>query len=400
MNILILCTYPINNPKHGGQLRVRHIVDCYRAAEYNVQVVGVLGSEHYESEDGFLSFPRFNDLSNIVANPFLIEDYAIGMLYNTNDSHYRHLSKLISINPDVIQIEQPWLFAFALRYKNEHKLNAKIIYSSQNIEWQLKKDILSSYVDESTANNGANFVNDLELLAIQNSDAIICVSENDRNWIKSSTKCPILLAPNGVKSWHTSELSHQETSIYTKNYAAYALYCASAHPPNMTGFFDMLSGGFGSLKPDEALIIAGGAGSAIANDNRVHQSPKLAEKIIITGIINQRCLEGLLDQAHCIILPLTQGGGTNLKTAEALWAGKHIIATSIAMRGFEQFIDSPGVKVANDPITFKRMLREAMNLPPLELTAKDIDERRIVLWENCLKPLPQFISSIANRVNS
>jgi hypothetical protein len=32
-------------------------------------------------------------------------------------------------------------------------------------------------------------------------------------------------------------------------------------------------------------------------------------------------LEGLLDGAQCIVLPLTQGGGTNLKTAEALWSG-------------------------------------------------------------------------------
>lgn len=176
---------------------------------------------------------------------------------------------------------------------------------------------------------------------------------------------------------------------------AYALYCASAHPPNMTGFFDIFGGGFGSLKPDEKLIVAGGAGWAIAGDVRIHQSPKLAEKVVVAGLVSQSCLDGLLDGAHCIVLPLTQGGGTNLKTAEALWSGKYIVATTVAMRGFEDFIDDSAVFVADDPSEFKRNLRHVMGLEPLQLTPADCDKRKRVLWNECLKALPAFVERIA-----
>src|SRR5690606_28273039 len=105
-----------------------------------------------------------------------------------------------------------------------------------------------------------------------------------------------------------------EAERITQGYG-YALFCASAHPPNMTGFFNMLGGGFGSLKPDERLIVAGGAGPEIIKDNRLKPSSKLAERLVVTGLVSQSCLAGLIDGATSIILPITQGGGTNLKTA-------------------------------------------------------------------------------------
>jgi hypothetical protein len=88
VNILIFCTYPINNPRHGGQLRVRNIVDNYRTAGHDVNIIGVLGSPDYESECGFLSFPSLDLLSTLIDNPFLMEDYALGELIINNDEYY------------------------------------------------------------------------------------------------------------------------------------------------------------------------------------------------------------------------------------------------------------------------------------------------------------------------
>lgn len=394
MKILTLCTYPIKNPRHGGQFRVRNIVDTYRTEGHSVEVVGVLGSESYESEDGFLPFPGVNNLSRIIPNSFLMEDYALGQLCATDDSFFVRLSGLIQKSPDVIHVEHPWLFAFALRCRNELFPTAKLVYSSHNVEWRLKKEILASYQGGDAAQLGAALIEAVELNAVRGADAIVCVSEGDLNWTRTQTATPIVLAPNGVKPWQPTELGRKDALAITNGYA-YALYCASAHPPNMTGFFDMFDGGFGSLRPDEKLVVAGGAGYAIAGDVRVHRSPKLAEKVVVAGLVSQPCLEGLLDGAHCIVLPLTQGGGTNLKTAEALWSGKYLVATTVAMRGFERFIGEHGVFLADDPITFKRTLRQVMGLPPLALSPEDVDARRSVLWESCLKPLSGLLASLA-----
>jgi len=211
--------------------------------------------------------------------------------------------------------------------------------------------------------------------------------------MRKAVKRPVIVAPNGVSPWHSSESSHREAREITRG-CRYALYCASAHPPNMTGFFEIFGGGFGSLKPNERLVIAGGAGGAIVHDGRIHKSAKLAERVVAAGVVSSSCLAGLLDGASCIVLPLTSGGGTNLKTAEALWSGKYVLATSVAMRGFEAFLGSRGVFVTDDPSEFKRNLRRVMGMPPLVLTQAEIESRRTLLWSRCLAPLPKLVSDL------
>ena len=161
----------------------------------------------------------------------------------------------------------------------------------------------------------------------------------------------------------------------------------------MAGFFDLFGDGFGCLSADQRLVIAGSAGPAIADDARLHTSARLAQSIVVPGMIDDPCLSGLLDTAHCIVLPITQGGGTNLKTAEALWAGRYIVATTTAMRGFEQFIGSPGVLVSDQREEFKQNLRFAMQAPPLQLSHAEREKRGVVLWSQNLKSLSPFITN-------
>lgn len=391
-SILVLSTYPIENPTHGGQLRVSNIVQSYRSKGHKVQVVGVLGSENYQAEHGFVNYPGANELSNVINNPFLMEDYAIGKLFAKNNNYYTELAKKIEIKPDIIEVEHPWLFEFAARYRKEYSNNSKIFYSSHNIEYKLKQQILSIYLDKISSETNSNLIRDVELHAILNADACICVSENDLQWIRNYTQKRIALAPNGVNDWQSDYVSRENAQKISLGFR-YALYCASAHPPNMAGFFEMFGNGFGSMNPDQKLVIVGDAGWSIAGDQRVHQSAKLAEKVVVAGRVDQSTLAGLLDNSHCIILPITQGGGTNLKTAEALWSGKHIVATSIAFRGFEKYIGQNGVNIANTPEDFKKALRVAINADPLKLTNDEIESRRNVLWDVCLSSLQILIES-------
>ena len=98
-------------------------------------------------------------------------------------------------------------------------------------------------------------------------------------------------------------------------------------------------------------------------------------------------LSGLLATAHVLILPITRGGGTNLKTAEALWSGRHVVGTTIAMRGFEDFCSTRGLVIADDPSAFQKAIREAMSSPALQLEAAERQQRSRVLWASTLKDL-------------
>jgi hypothetical protein len=286
---------------------------------HEVEVAGVLGSDSYPAERGFESYPAAKHLAKLMPHPFM-SDWAIGELYASNDVYFNALVTKISFTPDLIHVEQPWLFAFALRYKSIYASTSKLIYGSQNIEHQLKQAILSNFLAQNMVEKYSKLVELTELNAITSADGVICVSDNDLEWTRQFTTKPTQLASNGVSPWLADNTALNEArKISDTN--RFAFFCASAHPPNIEGFFDIFSQGFGSLTPDQSLVVAGGVSYSISSDYRLKKSAKLFERTVFAGYVSQSCLNGLLDTAHCIVLPLTQGGGTNLKTAEALWSG-------------------------------------------------------------------------------
>jgi len=391
VKLLLLCTYPYREGRHGGQIRVANLVECYRRAGFATEVAGVLGSANYPKSAGFTAYPGTQALSTVIDNPFLMEDAALAQLFAVDDSCYRQLAGNIKTEPDVIHVEQPWLFGFAQRVIAEKGWNkTKILYGSQNIEYQLKAKILAAHLPADIAEKYTHTVKQIELDATLKADAVICVSQHDLEWTREKTNTASMLAANGVKPWPVTSKGIDDANKISGG-RKFALLCASAHPPNMEGFFELLSDGFGSLSLDQCLVIAGSAGPAIVGDARLSASARLAESVVSAGMVESDCLSGLLETAHCIVLPVTQGGGTNLKTAEALWAGRYIVSTTTAMRGFEQFIDSPGVFVSDQPAVFKQNLRLAMAAPSLSLSDEERKKREAVLWSHTLQSLPQFI---------
>jgi Glycosyl transferases group 1 len=393
MNILTLSTYPIDNPLHGGQHRLFNIVQAYRDAGHTVQAAGVLGSDQYPTSSGFVPYPGTAPLTKYIANPFLMDDWAIGELFSSDAHYFKSLVDAITMVPDLIHVEQPWLFKFATRFAKQYpNKKIKLIYGSQNIEHDMKFDIVKTYMGVDAAHAAQDKVLRCETAAIALADGICCVSQNDLDWTKLKTKMPCVLGYNGVKNRKTTDEGVVEANAIT-GHKKFAVYCASAHPPNINGFFEMFGGGVGCIAPDELIVIAGGAGSHILSDARFAKTAGLSKACITAGTVSESCLQGLLDTAHTNILPITHGGGTNLKTAEALWSGKHIVATTIALRGFESFSKSKGVAVADKPSKFLAALRFAMSQPPNILSVEEHAQRKSVLWSEALKPLLTLAST-------
>jgi hypothetical protein len=220
---------------------------------------------------------------------------------------------------------------------------------------------------------------------------VVCVSQNDVDWTQAEGAKECLLAANGVTNRQTTHTGIVEANNIV-GHKKFALYCASAHSPNIEGFFDYFGNGIGCIAPDERIVIAGEAGSFIKNDKRYQKSAGLSRLTLTPGLVSETCLQGLLHTAHVIVLPLSHGGGTNLKTAEALWSGKWVLGTPIAFRGYEHFTNSKGVKIQSDPQRFLSILREILSHPPISLTEDEKNERQVVLWESTLAPLCAWIS--------
>jgi glycosyltransferase involved in cell wall biosynthesis len=395
MRVLTLSTYPIAVPRHGGQQRLHHIVKAYAAAGHQTRSIGVLGSSQFEPEDGFLPLPPVERMSKLISNPFLMEDWAIGQLAAKDDSFHQALCGKIGDVPDLIHVEQPWLFAFAHRYARQLKAGkARVVYGSANVEHELKRRIVSGYMGAAHAEECARLVLQCETEAAAKADLIVATSQSDLTWLKKHASTEVVLAPNGVAERTSSMRGIEEANRITLH-AKTALYCASSHPPNTHGFYDIFGRGIGFLTPDERIVVAGSAGASIKADPRFARTPGLAQHFVDAGEVSEECLQGLLETCHAIVLPITHGGGTNLKTAEAIWAGRWVVATSVGMRGFEDFIATRGLNVCSDPTVFRETTRKVMGSPPLRLSAAEKLTRRSVLWESALKLLVDRTGALA-----
>jgi hypothetical protein len=394
MRVLTLSTYPTAVPRHGGQQRLHHIAQAYRRAGFDAQSAGVLGGINYAPQTGFLPHPDADNLSRYLANPLLMEDWAIGRLVATNDGAYRSLCAMIESVPDIIHVEQPWLFAFAQRYAREFAPGrVRLIYGSQNVEHELRHSILSGYLKPAEAQQRAALILECETEAAASADLVVATSDFDAQWLRSRTTADLILAPNGVPE-RTSTVGGIREANGITGHARTVLYCASGHQPNIFGFYAMVGRGIGFLAPDQRIVVAGGAGPQIKHKPRFARTPGLSSRFIAAGEVSEECLQGLLETCHAIVLPIIHGGGTNLKTAEALWAGRWVIATPVAMRGFEQFSEQRGVRVCGDPTAFCAAIRAVMQEPPLRLSESERSSRRSLLWESTLRLLPLHASAL------
>jgi hypothetical protein len=392
MRILFLSSYPLAYPIHGGQHRAANICAALRHAGHDVDARGVLGSESYPPQSGYVRFPGYDKLRRYIADPTLLEDWAIGAYAADTAGGYRILADLCQGRYDAIFCEQPWLFAFAHRLAQQLKPAPSLIYGSQNIEAALKRDIMDRFAP-ARSSQGEALVREAELFAIRQADLVVAVSDHDRAVLAESSSVPVVVAANGVIDRRAS-LQDVELSNNLTEARKTALYCASGHPPNIQGFYDIFGDGLGCLAPEQRLIVAGGAGPSIVDSPQYARTSGLAAKIVAPGPVTETQLRGLLATAHVIILPITKGGGTNLKTAEALWSGRHVVATPTAMRGFENFSAARGVTVRADAPSFQAAIREAMLQPALQLTAAERQERASVLWGATLQPLVEAMNTL------
>src|SRR4051794_11013826 len=109
--VLIIAPYPIVSPRHGGQKRVRALVEHYRSIFQEVRFVGIFRMSNYEScAETDLTINDAQLLNELDANP-----YNAALLVGSAPSRDKHIKVKLkalfnSYRPDIIQIEQPFFY--------------------------------------------------------------------------------------------------------------------------------------------------------------------------------------------------------------------------------------------------------------------------------------------------
>lgn len=387
MKVLAIGTFPIRLPIHGGQRRSHQIGAYYERAGMTFRYASIYSPAAYStaavSEFDYPYAPVGGIYSEI---PF-IDDLGSGVFAASQDGPYDHFRHIVEeFQPDVIQLDQPFMWPLFDRLQREGYLRGvKLVYSSYNVEAPLKADILENAgIARAKVSLVAAMIDQLEREVVTASDLVIAVSSADAEQYRQMDQdVNAIVIRNGTeRSIGSSRPSGGKEMLQGR----FLFFVGSAYPPNIEGFAKYVLGpSLYGVPPEKLIAVCGGAADGIYQSAEyLPHAESYGDRVHFFSRLTDDELAWIKGNAKGTILPIATGGGSNLKTAEALSSGKWVVATPMAMRSFEDFMDEPGVLVADTPEAFVRAMLDVLHGEPLVLSASQVRKREALFWDKLL----------------
>lgn len=369
--VLVIALYPCVVPSHGGQVRLKGIVDGMFAMGLHVRTMGVYANFQFpadqrgssdivivddEFNDAYFQDPLFGD---VLITKFVMQR---SMLAN------QFIDTIVSFSPDIIWLEQPFLYPLVERalasVANIGSEKPKIILSSQNEETKLKYHLADMPNGLGVYDIGLfQQAEEIENHALRSADLIVCINDEEAARLDEQGLQTVYLPATTAMNFHIQPSTNKRTASVNPE-APYIAYAASSYWPNVEGFYDMFGDGLGFLRTHERLKIAGSVGEAIKKDSRFEARRSINEaRGEFLGFLPEIDLELLYVNASAIIVPITTGAGANLKMADALASGRPVLSTPNGLEGYRSMVSEAlgqGVYEASTPMEFRRLCRLAV----------------------------------------
>jgi hypothetical protein len=390
MRVLMLGPWSIGRPRHGGQIRAASIAAAYRATGHDVLFMGIFDPSNVPVEDTTPDDVAIDQLArDYIARSGKSSEVSLWDAFVDVPALFARFQNAVRrFRPDAVQLEEPYLWPVvrALRDRG-HLQGVPIIHSSYNFETESRRDLAEICGNENR--DLLRMVARQEVEIARESDLVVVVSDIDGASFRRIGARRVMVARNGGRRIDAAAAATAGLDGYLGN-TNFALFVSSAHPPNARGLLD-LALGLASPLPGP-LVICGGVWTLLKPHS---QTCPLIRDARMLGIVDPPVLDALLLRASVILLPKTRGGGSNLKTSEALLTGRPVVATTQAFIGFEPWAGAPGVTVEDDPALFwrhvARHLNEAAN--PASSNGSHCDG---LLWPACVAPLVTVVEELVN----
>ncbi len=367
--VLSIGTYPIGTARHGGPRRVAALLAAYRAAGLDARYLAVYsrwasaGSSRGDlavgpTTDALIRAER--DLEDVLCGRAVADDPAV---------RARVGAALRELRPDVLQVEQvyPWLGLAEIVDRLEHR--PRLVYSAHNVEATLKA---GSYARSGLpAGRAVEVVAEIRRaehnLSVR-ADLVVAVTDADAAAFGRAGARRVVVAGNGADPPVPAPRSEARwrSRFRRRGIGQTLTFVSSAHLPNWYGFLDMVGLGLAFLPATARVVLAGSLADLVRTRLRTPGTAAeiaFARRSVLTGRLGDAELAGLLAASDVLLLPIVGGGGSNLKTAEALLSGRPIVGTSFAFRSFEGFSTAPGVRIADTPADFRAAMLAALADP-------------------------------------
>jgi Glycosyltransferase Family 4 len=403
--LLLLAPYPIINPQHGGQKRTKALYDFYKKHFSSVRFVGIYHRGFYRDhgrDDILLGQPDV--IAEIDKSPQKSE-LIVGKSLDI-DIHVRsNVAKLLmEYSPDIIHVEQVYLYAGLRILLRELNMNPQVIFGSQNIEYKMKTSILHDVkLAKADKMRIIQETQRLEECFSNEADLVIAVSEQDAQEHKAMGAKNVVIAPNGIEKALPTKHARKYWEQYKKDQdiSRLVLFVGSGHPPNWKGYLDMVGDDSSFLQDGSRILLAGGISEyfkiTYKYEDRSSKSRKFWKNVEPLGFLSEDSLAGLLMLCDAIILPITSGGGSNLKTAEAILSSKKIVATEYAFRGYEKYMHFPNITIVNTSDAFKDAINASLVTSSSALTEKQTKQINKVEWTYSLAPIKNAVNTMVKK---
>lgn len=344
MKILQLTTYCLKNLDHGGKLRSYHIREALRR-KHTVETLSIQWGHHDLVND--FEVTLWSQGWDQFQLSYLFKDWGINLYLNQNERLFQEISKKIAeFEPEILWLEQPYLWPLVEKFFDNAVISRKlpVVYSSQNIEFEMKTEIYSKSLPEPIAIKAANFVANIEGNCILNSKFAFAVCERDAEFIrKINNNIDVQVRNNGHEI--PGELYNPIWDQIINESDFNWVYVGSAHPPNVEGLSEFIKKiNVLPMRKDLKFWIIGGVGETHSIHSAVANGPSGVFQVL--GRLDQQDIDTIIRKSCGIVLPVYAGGGSNLKTAQALLSNKYIAASNFAFRGFEEYLNEKGVHLS------------------------------------------------------
>jgi hypothetical protein len=404
MRILQLSTHSTLIPRDGGKLRSHHVARVLEQEGFDVQRIAFCLRSTDDLEDqrepivdvGRTPFWGSQKFEGYGSSRFLLADYLTAVAALETPHILAEFYECVrAAAADVVLLEHPWTWPVLARLEEVRSGGVRVVYNSHNVEIDLKRRMLDE--EGFSAPDVLKGVEAVERDLVARAVGVSACTPIDAgvyaNW---GARRVVVAANGGARRERRHLLDILPWPLAVEQ--SYALAVGSAHQPNISGFVNLVVPSLPLLRPHQRVVLAGGIGPGVIGALKKRGLERLAnERLIVLGMVDEFCLDCAIANANVLLLPIEYGGGSNLKTAEALLSRRPTVATTATMRGFDAFREVSNVTIADGNVDFGAAMRAALDRPYRPQCA-DHPALSSLLWESTVAPLVGMMREIEQEI--
>jgi len=366
MKILVLSPKPPWPPHDGGAVATMRCIEGLAASGASVSLLAMWTEKHGQKQNAGAGTPAFLEQYQTVSidtrirprrmlGNLLFSDEPYDLVRFRSPQFSEVLRSLIAHEEfKIIQCEGLLIALYLDEIR--HLTSAPVVLRAHNIEHRIREMMAENSagrVRKAYLKNLSARIRKLETEAAQRFDAVVPISEPDRNWFSSiSSGRPVMLSETGADAVeYTDEPEEPNLRV--------GFIGALNWQPNLGGIKWFLARVWPCVAravPSATLHIAG-RGAPVSAKKWLH-----GQRVFFEGEVDDA--RRFMASMNVLISPLFEGSGLRIKIIEAMSIGRTVVATPVAASGLSAE-DRREIIIAADAESFCSALTEALQDPAL-----------------------------------